>query len=240
MKCWHLCIVCKYSWGLFTKFKPLFFFFPPERNHLDRSQWTARFVDGEKKTYSSLLAGEPSNDDWYTLSFVWQVLFYWGQPNKTFTLLSSVFQSTSPLFECEMATQVLLNHKGGVCPCFCLQKQVWRQKCLFHLLVLSATLNPPLPSHIPRKPLSSSRGRWCLAWKVLGAEPATGKRENRDGNCPGEGGTALPCAAATDSAQQSNGTSRVCWQQATFPMGDKEDKAFLLVNAAYFYNLNFL
>lgn len=87
----------------------------------------------------------------------------------------------------------------------CLRKQVWRQKCLFHLLLSSATfyLIPPFTFHFPspRGSLSSSRRRGCLGWKLLGAVPAAGKRENRDVDCSCEGGTALPCAAATDSAQ---------------------------------------
>lgn len=63
----------------------------------------------------------------------------------------------------------------------------------------------PLPSHTPRKHLSSSRRTWCLVWKLLGAQPPAGKKENRDGDCPCEGGTALSCAAATDcSAEQQH------------------------------------
>lgn len=178
-------------------------------------------MDGKKKTYGSVLAGEPCNDEWYTLSFPWQVLFYWGWPNKTFTLLSLVFSEHFALFECEMATQTLLTHRG-----------------VFAHASVSIEAEMPLPfagvtcyplpeptftftslSRTPRQ-LSSSRRRWCLLWKLLRAVPAAGK------------GKIEMVIAAVREGQHCHvlqplallSTSRACWQQAALPTGGNEEQ----------------
>lgn len=180
-------------------------------------------MDGKKKTYSSLLAGESSNDDWYTLSSVWQVLFYWGQPNKTFTLLSLVFLSTSPLFGCEMAMQMLLNHRGVF-----VHASVYKSKsegrsasfiCWCYLLLFTST-HLYLPTH--QENTSAAAGEddaWSESCWELSQQQARGKIEMviaavRVGQ---------HCHALQSSAQQSSSTSRVCWQQDTLPMAENEE-----------------
>lgn len=135
-------------------------------------------MDGRKKTYSSLLAGEPSNDEWYTLLPVWQVLFYWGQPNKTFTLLSLVFQSTLPLFECEMATQMLLNHRGGFA-----HASVYKIKsevlfiCWCSLLPFTSTHLPlPLATHQDTPAAAAGDDGWAESCWELCQQQERGKQ----------------------------------------------------------------
>lgn len=172
------------------------------------------------------------------------MLFYRQQPNTAFTLLSLASQSTSPLFECEMATQVLLNHRGGFA-----NASVYKSKsesasftnCCHLLPFTSSPLYLPLPLPIHQEDASAAAGgddAWSESCWELCQQQARGKMEMviaavRVGqSCHVlQPLTLLSRAAAHPESADS---------KPHFPREGMKNTTFLLVNVAYFTHLNFL